>query len=204
MYSLKRLHNKFITELIQLKAILDDLYSQNKSLKRDIFTEGVFLRIVVIWENFLEEYFLRTMCKCKTLNGTIIKPKVSISPNVKIAYKKLNVQKKSRDSSYLNWLDYSTLKDRTESFFHHRSRLNKIYENHQYLHEITALRNHIAHKSEKTKKDFQEKVIERIGYLTIPNPNISDYLFSTKRRSNNKFYEIYIDYYKNLSDDLCK
>ncbi len=204
MYSLKPVHKKFIDEIIILKNILYDLSVENKSFKRDLFAEGVFLRIVIIWESFLEELFLRALCKCKTKTNKVIKPKTIISKNVQKAYKKLNIQKKNRDNSYLDWLDYSTLKERAETYFHHRSRIHKIYSNPQYLHQIKAIRNHIAHSSVKTKKDFQEKIIEQVGYLTIPNANVADYLFSTKRNSNKKFYEIYIEFYISLANELCK
>lgn len=204
MHSLKRLYKDFSQELNDFENILDELSTDTKSKKRDIFLEGTFFKVIILWENFLEEVFLKAMCSCKTNSDKVLKPKIAISRNIDQAFKKISMQRQNRENSYIDWLDHTKLRERTENIFHHKSRLHRTYANSQRLKEIQTLRNHLAHSSKKTEKKFLELIIQIQGYLFVPNPNVADFLLLTNRRLAKNFYKVYIEYYRTLADELCR
>jgi len=56
-YSLKSIHNSFKKEVDELNNIILNLSTQPPSLARDTHIEGCFIRFVVSWELFCEEFF---------------------------------------------------------------------------------------------------------------------------------------------------
>ena len=204
MYSLKTLHKNYSIELIELNQILDRLALLPKSYERDIFIQGTFLRCVIIWENFIEESFLAAMCGCKTNSNTILKPIGAKSRNKDQAFKKLSIKRRVRPSDYLDWIDSAQLKHRILENFHHRSRFHQIYRDVGVLNQIKAIRNHIAHNSNQTKKKFTEQIIQANGYLAIPNPNSAEILIATNRHHQKLFYKVYLDYYEEIAYEICK
>lgn len=204
MHSLKRHFRKFQSELTNLEDILNDLSAQNKSYKRDTFINGSFLRVVVIWENFIEECFLSAMCSCKTLSNTVLSPKISKSKNKDHAFRKLSINNRQRNNDYLDWLDHEKVKKRVSDIFHHRSRFHRLYLNHIAINQIKAIRNHIAHNSKQTEHKFRTQIIANVGYLPVTDPNIADVLTANNRRQNKPYFKVYIDYYLSLATDICK
>lgn len=202
MYGLSKLHKKFINEISALEGILDTLSNQPKSYERDIFINGSFLRAVIIWENFIEECFLAGMCKCKTIKGSILKPKVPCSRNKELAFKKISINRNNRQSEYVDWIDSNKVKLRVEENFHHKSRFHKIYRDLNILNQIQVIRNHIAHDSKKTEHKFKNTIVSTVGYLTMPEPNTADVLISS-RRSSAKFYKRFLDYYIETANIIC-
>lgn len=204
MYSLKTLHKNFYKELREILVILNDLSNENKSYKRDLFIQGAFLRAVINWENFIEECFLSGMCTCKTLSNKTLRPKIVLSKNKDEAFKKLSTNKKVREGDFIDWIDYQKIKQRVEDIYHHKSRFHYIYRDSIILNQIKAIRNHIAHNSKNSQKNFQEQIIQNVGYLSVPNPNVADILVAENRRKRKKFFEIYLEYYFETADEICK
>lgn len=204
MYSLKTIHRNYTSELKELNQIMDRLSVVPKSYERDIFIQGTFLRCVIIWENFIEESFLAAMCGCKTNSNTILKPIGAKSKNKEQAFKKLSVNRRLRESDYLDWIDSSQIKNRILENFHHRSRFHQIYRDTGILNQIKAIRNHIAHNSKQTNKKFTEQIIQTNGYLAIPDPNAAEILIATNRQHQKAFYKLYIDYYEETANEICK
>lgn len=204
MYSLKSLSKDFQETATELKSILIELSNEPKSFKRDVFIGGSFLKFIVCWENFSEEYFLACMCGARTKTNKIIKPKYSSLPNKMEAFKKLNINRKSRETDYIDWLDSEKLKQFSEDYFRGNSRVHILYEDPNMLYQIKIIRNHIAHNSEKSLKKFKEFIIRQVGYLKLPKPNAADLLISIDRRKSKMFFIIYVEYYIELSQKLSK
>lgn len=93
-YSLKATYENFYREITELNRIIARLSSEPENLERDTHIEGCFIRLVVSWECFIEEYFLRCMCKAKTREKYEIKPQGTASKNVNEAFKKINKNRK--------------------------------------------------------------------------------------------------------------
>ena len=203
-YSLRPISKQFRGDIAEIETIVNSQSVRAKSFERDLFIEACFLKMMVVWENFLEEYFLGCMCSAKTLSNRTLKPKGSNMPSKDEAFKKLHIQRKARDKDYLDWLDASKLEQRVSDYFHHKSRLHKIYTDRNQLNISRTIRNLISHNSKKSLKDLENYVINNLGYLPLIDPNAADLLLSNDRRSGRKFIFLYLDHYKDLEKKLCE
>ena len=203
-YSLNPLFHDFEQNIEQIFGIIDILSVEPQSLNRDTHIEGCFIRGVVAWENFIEEYVLRCMCSAKTRRGTILKPLATCSSDTENAFKKIHPLRKARDKDYLDWLNDESLKTFVENSFHHSSRLQDIYEDTSRLFMMSIIRNAIAHRSKSAISKFQKHAISQFGYLATTNPTMAELLI-TKKRSNQKLiFKDLLGYYVGLADDLTK
>jgi len=116
-YSLRNIYFSFKQDVEDLNRIIVELSSQPSSLERDTHIEGCFIRFVVSWEIFCEEYFLRCLCTGKTRSGYKIKPLITSPRNLKDAFKKINKNRSDRDKDYINWLDLSLVNIRIDDYF---------------------------------------------------------------------------------------
>jgi hypothetical protein len=203
-YSLTGIYQVLQNDIDELCDIVLKLATSPKNLQRDVLIEGCFLRVVVTWENFVEEYFLRCMCSGKTCSGTILRPKTSRCGNTDRAFKRLKATNKGREQEYARWISHDILKLITNEYFHHRSRLHKLYESPDRLYALVTIRNAIVHRSKSAIKKFQNYVINQHGYLATLDPSMAELLI-TKKRSNSKLVFIDLaDYYLGLANDLTK
>jgi hypothetical protein len=204
MYSLKTIYKTFCTETAKVESILIKYSSLPKDFERDLIIESCFLRFVIIWEVFIEEYFLSAFCGAKTYSDIIIKPKVSKSPNKDEAFKRISSGRTDREKEFIDWLDYKKLKQKCIDFFHHKSRIHKVYYDANVVGQLQTIRNYIAHRSILAKKKFYEKVIRSHGYLPNPSPNAADFLIVIKRGTTIKYYEFYFNHFKDIAKELVK
>ena len=204
MYSLEKLHLSFTKKSNELLLLFDRIVSEPKSLERDILIEALFLKIIIHWENFLEESFLSCLCKGRSKSGKIIKPIIPTQKNKDNAFKRLSPNRRGRESEYLDWLDFNKLKDRCNDFFHHHSRIHFIYANPEIISQIQIIRNHIAHNSYKSLKKFREKIISSYGYLPVVDADVVDVLVATNRETSKIFYNYYISQLFDLAKYLTK
>lgn len=201
-YSLAPIYNDYRRTVSELSAIVSRLSTDPQSLQRDVHIEGCFIRATVTWENFVEAYFLRCMCSASTRSKATLKPKTPCSMNIEYAFKTLKTTE--HQQAYVDWLSNDCLKQRVAQFFHHRSRLHRIYEAPDRLYVLNTIRNAIAHRSISAMKRFKDYVINHHGYLSSVNPSVAELLI-TPNRSNSKliFIDI-VDYYDRLADILTK
>ncbi|MBU3927835.1 MAG: hypothetical protein KKB74_08525 [Bacteroidetes bacterium] len=203
-YSLKKTYFSFKQEVEGLNRIVVDLSAQPTSLERDTHIEGCFIRFVVSWECFCEEYFLRCLCVGKTRSGHEIKPSVSAPRNLNEAFKKININKHDRDKDYLDWLDSTLLKNRIGDYFRANSRVQKLIDAPDRLFEIRVIRNAIAHRSTNAINKFEKFVKDQLGYLSSLNPTMADLLIMKKRGSTRLIFLLLSDYFLDLSERLTK
>lgn len=104
-YALKVVYESFEKDLTELNKIILVLSDKAESIERDTHIEGCFIRLVVSWECFVEEYFLRCMCKAKTRSKYEIKPHGVASRNINEAFKKINKNRKDREKDFTDWLE---------------------------------------------------------------------------------------------------
>ncbi len=195
-YSLRVISKQFRGDIAEIEIIINNQSIKAKSFERDLFIEACFLKMMVVWENFLEEYFLGCMCSANSLSNKKLKPKGNSFASKNDAFKKLHIHRKDRDKDYLDWLDTSKLEQRVTDYFHHNSRLHKIYADRNQLNISRTIRNLIAHNSKKSLKDFENYIINNLGYLPLIDPNAADLLLANERRTGKKFIFIYLGYYK--------
>lgn len=203
-YSLKKTYESFEKEILQLNAIVNKLAITPESMERDVHIEGCFIRLVVSWEIFIEEYFLRCMCKAKTRTNKEIKPISNPSKNINDAFKKINKNRKDRDKDFTDWLDTTLITHRVNDYFRFNSRLHWIYEAPDKLFELKIIRNAIAHRSVSAISKFEKYVKDQMGYLANINPSMASLLIQKKRNSPDLIFSILSNYFLDLADRLTK
>jgi hypothetical protein len=203
-YSLNAIYQKFRGEVNQLNQIIANLSVTPKSIERDTHIEGCFIRFVVSWEYFCEEYYLRCMCNAKTRSQNVIKPHNSNFRNVNEAFKRINNHRRDREKDYLDWLDGAIVKQRIDDYFRSNSRVQKIVESPDRLFEIRVVRNAIAHRSKAASSKFEKYVKDQLGYLSSLNPSTADLLLMSRRGSTILIFHIMSEYFIGLADRLTK
>ncbi|MCK5051102.1 MAG: hypothetical protein KAS53_05155 [Candidatus Cloacimonetes bacterium] len=187
-----------------MNRIIIALSVQQASIDRDTHIEGCFIRFVVSWEVFCEEYFLRCLCVGKTRSQYQIKPHVTSSRNTNEAFKRANSRRRDRAKDYLDWLDTSIIKHRIQDYFRANSRVHKIIESPDKIYEIRTIRNAIAHRSIASMSKFEKHVKNQLGYLAIINPTMADLLIMKKRGLNKHIFILLSEYFLGLADRLTK
>ncbi len=124
-YSLQIIFKKFNTEVTELNRIVIELQQKGGNLERDTHIEGCFIRFVVSWERFVEEYFLRCLCGAKTRSKKIIKPKVKPFKNTNDAFKRVNINRRDREKDFIDWLDTKIVEQRINDYFRLNSRVKR-------------------------------------------------------------------------------
>ncbi len=203
-YSLKSIHSSFKKEVDELNDIILNLSSQPSSIARDTHIEGCFIRFVVSWEVFCEEFFLRCLCVGNTRSQHKIKPLATSSRNTNEAFKRINTHRRDRSKDYIDWLDSAVIKQRTSDFFRSNSRVHKITESPDRLYEIRTIRNAIAHRSTSAIFKFEKYVKDQLGYLATLDPSMADLLIMKKRGVNKHIFLLLSEYFLGLADRLTK
>jgi len=158
----------------QLKTILRDFHSQIKSSQTllakvkllqmpriyiEMVTELAFLRILLAWENFLEESFIRYMVGGKSPSGfcpvcTVTAPTLNKALEIICG-----------DKQYVQWVSASEVIRRAERFFRDGEPYKNALESALTdLNELNTIRNRIAHRSKSSKKKFSDFVRRKLGY----------------------------------------
>jgi hypothetical protein len=203
-YSLRVIFESFEHEILELNRLVIALSSDLESTARDTHIEGCFIRLVVSWETFVEEYFLRCMCKAKTRNNSLIKPSVVASKNINEAFKKINKYRKDRDKDFTDWLDVRLVQQRVHDHFRKNSRVHKICESPEKMFELRVIRNAIAHRSTSAIAKFEKYVKDQMGYLSVMNPTMANLLIQEKRNSSDLIFTLLSNYFYGLAFRLTK
>lgn len=204
-YSLNTVYMTFKREVDELNIIVNKLSERPQSLERDTHLEGCFIRLVVCWEVFCEEYFLRCLCHANTRSGRqILKPLGTRSKNLKEAFKKVSGGRRDKSKDYIDWLDSTLVKQRLNDNFRSNSRVQTLIEAPEKFFELRVIRNAIAHKSDSAVLKFEKFVKDQLGYLSSLNPTMADLLVMERRNSNKLIFLVLSEYFLNLSDKLTR
>jgi hypothetical protein len=203
-YSLKATYENFAKDVQELNRIVLRLSSAQDSLERDTHIEGCFIRLVVSWECFIEEYFLRCMCKAKTRGNQDIKPHGPASRNINEAFKKINKNRKDRDKDFTDWLEARLLQQRIDDYFRKNSRVQKSCEAPEKMFELRVIRNAIAHRSPSAIAKFEKYVKDQMAYIAEMSPSMASLLIQKRRNTNGLIFTILSSYFLVLADRLTK
>jgi hypothetical protein len=203
-YSLRAIHEDFKCQLNELNQIVLELSVAPSNLNRDTHIEGCFIRLVVSWECFIEEYFLRCMCRAKTRSKYEIKPLGTPSKSIDAAFKKIHQNRGDRDKDFADWLDAKKLQQRINDNFRKNSRTQTICESPDKMYELRTIRNAIAHRSPSAIAKFENYVKNQLGYLAALNPTMASLLIQKKRNSNELIFTLLSSYFLALASRLTK
>ena len=203
-YTLKQIHLSLEAEINDLNRLVSVLKDAPQSIDRDTHIEGCFIRLVVCWECFIEEYFLRCMCVGKTRSNTEIKPNGTPSRSTNDAFKKINKHRRDRTKDYTDWLEPSALQVRLNDHFRKNSRVQKICGSPEKMSELITIRNAIAHKSTSAITKFEKHVKDKMGYLAVMNPTMASLLIQKRRGSPDIIFTILSNHFLLLAGALTK
>ena len=203
-YSLNPTYRKFISEARDLERIIQSLSTQDKSIDRDTHIEGCFIRFVVAWEAFVEDYFLKCSCSANTRSGYLIRPMRIRHANTNEAFRYLNKHRRSRDKDFIDWLDIDSIKQKLVDNFRSNSRVSKLKDSPDKLYELKIIRNAIAHGSNSSITKFEQIVRDRYGYLRAQNPTMADLLIQRNRRDQKIMFKTLSEHYIEKVDLLTK
>ena len=160
---------------------------------RNIIVEHGLLQTFGKWERFLESIFIEYMMGRKSKNGNTVNRYV-VPVDEQHAYRMIqNV------TTYPDWTDIAKITTNAENFFENGGPFLLLTTMKSELNAIKKLRNFIAHHSEKSRKDFEDLVRGKIGYLPddiTPAVFLVDYKVG-KKKTDLSFFEHYIQF---LSD----
>lgn len=153
------------------------------------FSEHSFLKAYIEWEIFLEDSFKSYLLGYKA-NGRYnmkryVKPKDLKHVDDLILSKWTN--------TYERW-NYTEVIKRADLFFKDYSNYSNAFTSIKtQLDEMPIIRNHIAHKSKKTKAEFEQVVRNRLHGGTVPsNITVGKFLLSTNPSSSTTIYGEYM------------
>ncbi len=203
-YILSKIFDQFESQVNDLERIVISKSTEPRSLERDTHIEGCYIRFVVSWETFIEEYFLRCLCGGKTRAKREIKPLHTVYRNSSIAFTNININRRDREKDYIDWLDANVMKRRINDHFRANSRVQKINLSAEKMYELVVIRNAIAHRSQNAIIKFEKFVKDQLGYLAVLNPTMADLLIQKKRRTNKIMFIILTEHFKNLANELTR
>ena len=203
-YSLRKIYKELEREVVELNRLISLLALQQESIERDTHIEGCYIRLVVSWESFSEEYFLRCMCKAQLRSGNEIRPMSAASRNLEDAFKKLSKHHRQRDKDFMDWLEPSELTKRTNIYFRKNSRVQMLCESPDKLFALQTIRNAIAHRSKFAQTKFENYVKDQLGYLKPLNPTAAALLVQKKRFSQEYIFNILSNYFLSLAEKLTR
>mgnify|MGYP007033174029 CR=1 FL=1 len=188
--------NLYATSL-QLYIEHSDLFSETM---RNMIVEYAILKLFGKWEKFLEDIFIEYMLGGCSRNGQIVNRYVS-PVDREHAYKMIqNV------NLYPDWSDVEKVLTNARNFFENGGSFKILKTVKAELTSFKKVRNSIAHISIRAKRDFENLVQGKVGYLPdgiTPAKFLIE--FKTGRERNAPTYcEHYIAYLKNTAKMLVE
>jgi hypothetical protein len=204
LYSLRKPYKKYTSVVTELNKIVLSLCNQTESVTRDTHLEGCFIRFVVSWECFVEEYFLKCLCGARTRSGKNIMPNNKPCRDLNNAFKKINKNRRSRDKDFIDWLEYERVRQNISDNFRKNSRVWLLCEAPDKVHQVRVIRNAIAHRSESSIVKFEKFVKDQMGYIASLNPTMASLLIQKDRQTNDLIFTILTSYFLLLANRLTK
>lgn len=164
---------------------------------RDMLIEHIVVKLFSEWERFLENAFINYMLGEKNSNG-VAPVRYAMPLDFDHAYRLIqNV------NQYPDWSDIEKVLTNANNFFEQGGAFSILLKTMKSdLNALKKLRNAIAHTSYRARKDFENLVQGKVGYLPegiTPARFLVDY--KTPHTKNGvTFLEYYIAYLKSVAD----
>lgn len=188
--------NAFYTSL-RLYNEHPDMFPENM---RNMVVEYAILKLCGKWEKFLEDIFIEYMLGGRSRNGVVVNRYVSpIDANH--AYRIIqNV------NLYPDWSDVEKILINAENFFENGGAFEVLKTVKNEITSLKKVRNCIAHTSFRARKDFENLVQGRVGYLPdgiTPAQFLIEFKISRQRNAPT-YCEHYITYLKDTAKMLVE
>lgn len=153
---------RMFNSLRELGKLINSKWMPIKQRDVDLIAELAGLKLFVIWEDFLEQTFIRYMCGAKTYSR--YSPKLYVkAPTLTHAR---NILLGGRP--YINWENTNEVARRAETYFRRGEPYATVLRSAQvHLDTFKVIRNRIVHSSRFAETQFQKKVENLLG-STLP------------------------------------
>lgn len=183
----------------------ESLYNENHmrgfSLDmKNMIVENAFLNVVTLWESFLENTFIAYMMGHISENGVSVNRYVNPTDRDHAYNLIKNV------TTYPDWTDLDKILINAQNFFENGGPFQILRTLKGELNAIKKIRNAIAHTSYSAKKDFENLVRGKVGYLPTdisPVKFISEHK-TGKKRGDPTYFEHYVEFLKDTASILVE
>lgn len=163
---------------------------------RDMLIEHIVVKLFSEWERFLGNAFINYMLGEKSSNG-VAPVRYAMPLDFDHAYRLIqNV------NQYPDWSDIEKVLTNANNFFEQGGAFSILKTMKSDLNALKKLRNAIAHTSYRARKDFENLVQGKVGYLPegiTPARFLVDYK-TPPTKNGVTFLEYYIAYLKSVAD----
>lgn len=162
---------------------------------RNMLVEYIIVQLFSKWERFLENIFIAYMLGEKSINDSNVKRYVS-PVDREHAYKLIQSV-----NQYPEWSDVEKILINARNFFENGGPFEILKTMKAELNALKKIRNSIAHISYRARKDFENLVQGKVGYLPsgiTPAKFLIDHKVG-KKRSDPTYCEHYIEYLKDTA-----
>lgn len=193
--------NDELLELFYSSCAMREKFPEAYSEKMHyIFVEHILLTAYKNWEFFIENIFIRYMLGDSSKEGNPVHRFV-YPKDEEHAYKMIkNVR------LYPDWSDINAVTTYAENFFEEGGAFAYLRTMKGELYSIKKIRNAIAHNSLNAKREFENLVLGKIGFLPnniTPANFLANYKMG-KKKTDVLYIEHYIDYLKNAAELLAQ
>lgn len=163
---------------------------------RDMLIEQIVVKLFSEWERFLENTFICYMLGEKSSKG-VAPVRYAMPLDFDHAYRLIqNV------NQYPDWSDIGKVLTNANNFFEQGGAFSILNTMKSDLNALKKLRNAIAHTSYRARKDFENLVQGKVGYLPegiTPAGFLVDYRIPPTKNGV-AYFEYYITYLKSAAD----
>lgn len=145
-------------ERIRTMSPVNSIARQELPIRRlEALYETSYLRIFLLWEDFLEQSFLRYLCGYESSLGpaTLRVPSFSTLANAQTAVLGTN--------NYVSWANHKRVAARSHNFIDSGFHETVLNSNLARLEAFKSVRHRIAHRSVHARKEFDESTIMLAG-----------------------------------------
>lgn len=136
-----------------------------------ILYEATFLRIFRAYENFLESVFLSYLVGEESIQGSVIK--TYVTPN-NLSHARDII---TSSQNFLDWTQPPTIIRRSEIYLENGGPIKLAVTGYQSnLKHAKKLRNHIAHNSKESEREYISVVQHFLLTLPTPLPSVGEFL----------------------------
>jgi hypothetical protein len=197
VYSISNSLQGFATKIKALKRFDEanqEAYTERKLSDDQIYllTEAIFFNAYREYENFLHEVFMQYCMEHKTLDHKTVK---SFLKPVDFTHAESLVKS---SMEFLDWTSPQTVIERSETYLSKGFPIKDVYSSKfEVLGQYKKIRNHIAHNSSESLRDYTKVVKSYNGTVPLTIPSPGEYLLYSDKKNSAKY--LLLTFFDNLT-----
>ncbi|CAM4122829.1 hypothetical protein [Bordetella muralis] len=165
--------------------------------ERFLLYEAIFLRVFRAYENFLEEVFLSYLTGEVDMSGNAIA--CFVAPRDRGHAREMVVS----SQQFLDWTSPSVVMERSGIYINGGEPVRTaIAASQQYLLQAKKIRNHIAHNSKESEREFSKVVLQFLLTPPIQPPSVGEFLIKIPNAGPAKRKEILAYFMESLESTV--